>query len=84
MPQAPCPTPNASSTRRAWSTNTPSPSGRPGAPSKTCASSTRGRLRSRQSVNRLLADLVDEGLVRFDDDVLVIPDAARLALAARR
>lgn len=39
---------------------------------------------SRQSVNRLLADLVDEGLVRFDDDVLVIPDAARLALAARR
>lgn len=39
---------------------------------------------SRQSVNRLLSDLVDEGLVRFDDDVLVIPDAARLALAARR
>ncbi|HET8786326.1 MAG TPA: Crp/Fnr family transcriptional regulator [Candidatus Limnocylindrales bacterium] len=39
---------------------------------------------SRQSVNRLLADLVDEGLVRFDGDELVIPDAARLALAARR
>jgi CRP-like cAMP-binding protein len=39
---------------------------------------------SRQSVNRLLADLVDEGLVRFEDDDLVIPDAARLALAARR
>jgi DNA-binding IclR family transcriptional regulator len=39
---------------------------------------------SRQSVNRLLADLVDEGLVRFDGDSLVIPDAARLALAARR
>jgi CRP/FNR family cyclic AMP-dependent transcriptional regulator len=39
---------------------------------------------SRQSVNRLLADLVDEGLVRFDGDDLIIPDAARLALAARR
>jgi CRP/FNR family cyclic AMP-dependent transcriptional regulator len=39
---------------------------------------------SRQSVNRLLADLVDEGLVRFDGDQLVIPDAGRLALAARR
>jgi CRP-like cAMP-binding protein len=39
---------------------------------------------SRQSVNRLLADLVDEGLVRFDGDDIVIPDAARLALAARR
>jgi CRP-like cAMP-binding protein len=39
---------------------------------------------SRQSVNRLLSDLVDEDLVRFDGDDLVIPDAARLALAARR
>ena len=39
---------------------------------------------SRQSVNRLLADLVTEGLVRFDGDELVIPDAGRLALAARR
>jgi CRP-like cAMP-binding protein len=39
---------------------------------------------SRQSVNRLLADLVDEGLVRFEGDDLVIPDAARLAAAARR
>jgi CRP-like cAMP-binding protein len=39
---------------------------------------------SRQSVNRLLADLVTEGLLRFDGDVLVIPDAARLAAAARR
>jgi CRP-like cAMP-binding protein len=39
---------------------------------------------SRQSVNRLLADFVDRGLLRFDDDVLVIPDAARLADAARR
>jgi hypothetical protein len=39
---------------------------------------------SRQSVNRLLADLVDEGLARFDGDELVIPDAGRLAQAARR
>lgn len=39
---------------------------------------------SRQSVNRLLADLVADGIVRFDDDVLVIPDVARLVEAARR
>jgi CRP/FNR family transcriptional regulator, cyclic AMP receptor protein len=39
---------------------------------------------SRQSVNRLLADFVAEGLLQFDDDVLVIPDPARLAAAARR
>ena len=28
--------------------------------------------------------MVDEGLVRFEGDDLVIPDAARLAAAARR
>ena len=39
---------------------------------------------SRQSVNRLLADFVEQGLLRFDGDALVIPDAARLADAARR
>ncbi len=39
---------------------------------------------SRQSVNRLLADLIAEDLLRFDGDDLVIPDAARLAAAARR
>ena len=39
---------------------------------------------SRQSVNRLLAELVTEGLVRFDGEELVIPDARKLALAARR
>jgi CRP/FNR family transcriptional regulator, cyclic AMP receptor protein len=39
---------------------------------------------SRQSVNRLLSDLVAEGLLRFEGDDLVIPDAARLAFAARR
>jgi CRP/FNR family cyclic AMP-dependent transcriptional regulator len=39
---------------------------------------------SRQSVNRLLADLVADGLLRFEGDVLVIPDAERLAGADRR
>jgi CRP/FNR family cyclic AMP-dependent transcriptional regulator len=39
---------------------------------------------SRQSVNRLLADFVADGLLRFEGDVLVIPDAGRLAAAARR
>ena len=39
---------------------------------------------SRQSVNRLLADFVDQGLLRFDGETLVIPDAERLADAARR
>lgn len=39
---------------------------------------------SRQSVNRSLADLVSDGVLRFDGDDLVIPDVARLALAARR
>ena len=38
---------------------------------------------SRQSVNRLLADFVAQGLLRFEGDDLVIPDAARLAAAAR-
>jgi CRP-like cAMP-binding protein len=39
---------------------------------------------SRQSVNRLLADFVAQGLLRFEGDELVIPDTARLAAAARR
>jgi CRP-like cAMP-binding protein len=39
---------------------------------------------SRQSVNRLLADFVDRGLIRFDGDDLVVPDPRRLATAARR
>jgi CRP-like cAMP-binding protein len=39
---------------------------------------------SRQTVNRLLADFVAAGLLRFDGDELVIPDARRLAAAARR
>jgi CRP/FNR family cyclic AMP-dependent transcriptional regulator len=39
---------------------------------------------SRQTVNRLLADFVAAGLLRFEGDELVIPDAHRLAAAARR
>lgn len=39
---------------------------------------------SRQSVNRLLADFVASGLLRFEGDELVIPDAARLVAASRR
>lgn len=34
---------------------------------------------TRQSVNKLLAELVDDGLVRLDRDVLVIPDVDKLA-----
>ncbi|MGK2850283.1 MAG: Crp/Fnr family transcriptional regulator [Candidatus Limnocylindrales bacterium] len=39
---------------------------------------------SRQTVNRLLADFVGAGLLRFEGDELVIPDARRLEAAARR
>ena len=39
---------------------------------------------SRQSVNRLLADLVGQGLLEFQGNELVIPDAGRLASAAQR
>lgn len=39
---------------------------------------------SRQSVNRLLADLAADGTIHIDGDTLVIPDAARLRTAARR
>lgn len=39
---------------------------------------------SRESVNRLLAELVARGLVRFDRDILVIPDPDRLSMEARR
>ena len=39
---------------------------------------------SRQSVNRLLADFIAEGLLRFEGDDLLIPDPRRLADAARR
>jgi CRP/FNR family transcriptional regulator, cyclic AMP receptor protein len=39
---------------------------------------------SRQSVNRLLADLVGQGLLEFEGNMLVIPDAGRLAAAAQR
>jgi CRP/FNR family transcriptional regulator/CRP/FNR family cyclic AMP-dependent transcriptional regulator len=39
---------------------------------------------SRQTVNRLLADFVADGLLRFEGDELVITDPVRLAAAARR
>jgi hypothetical protein len=39
---------------------------------------------SRQSVNRLLADFVAADLLRFDGEVLVVPDPQRLAESARR
>jgi CRP-like cAMP-binding protein len=39
---------------------------------------------SRQSVNRLLSDLADEGLVRLERDVLVVTDLDRLAATVDR
>jgi CRP-like cAMP-binding protein len=39
---------------------------------------------SRQSVNRLLADLAEEGLVRIERDVLVVSDVERLARTVER
>jgi CRP-like cAMP-binding protein len=39
---------------------------------------------SRQSVNRLLADFIGQGLLRFEGDELVVPDPRRLAAAAHR
>ena len=39
---------------------------------------------SRQSVNRLLADLTDEGLVRMERDVLVVTDRDKLARTVER
>jgi CRP/FNR family cyclic AMP-dependent transcriptional regulator len=39
---------------------------------------------SRQSVNRLLSDLADEGLVRIERDVLVVSDVERLARTVER
>jgi CRP/FNR family transcriptional regulator len=39
---------------------------------------------SRQSVNRLLADFVDEGLVRVERETLVVPDRDRLERSVER
>jgi DNA-binding transcriptional regulator LsrR (DeoR family) len=39
---------------------------------------------SRQSVNRLLAELADEGLVRIEREVLVISDVDRLSRTIER
>ena len=39
---------------------------------------------SRESVNRLLADFVGRGLIRFERDILVVPNPGRLTQEARR
>jgi CRP-like cAMP-binding protein len=39
---------------------------------------------SRESVNRLHADIEARGLIRFEHDMLVLPDAGRLTREARR
>jgi CRP/FNR family transcriptional regulator, cyclic AMP receptor protein len=39
---------------------------------------------ARQSINRLLQGLIEEGLIRFDGDVLVIPDLDALLWTASR
>jgi CRP/FNR family transcriptional regulator len=39
---------------------------------------------SRQSVNRLLADLADEGIIRIERDVLTVTDLGRLARTVER
>jgi DNA-binding transcriptional ArsR family regulator len=39
---------------------------------------------SRQSVNRLLADLTEQGLVRLERDRLVVVDIERLARTVER
>jgi CRP/FNR family transcriptional regulator, cyclic AMP receptor protein len=39
---------------------------------------------SRESVNRLLADFVARGLIRFERDILVVPNPGRLTQEARR
>jgi len=39
---------------------------------------------TRQTVNRLLSDFVDQGLICVEKDVLIIPDVARLERAAER
>ena len=39
---------------------------------------------TRQSVNRLLADLVEQGLIKIERETITIPDLARLARSAER
>ena len=39
---------------------------------------------TRQTVNRLLADFVAQGLIRFERDTLIVPDVETLARAAER
>jgi CRP-like cAMP-binding protein len=39
---------------------------------------------TRQTVNRLLNDFVDQGLLKVEKETVVIPDVDRLARAAER
>jgi CRP-like cAMP-binding protein len=39
---------------------------------------------TRQSVNKLLGDFVDEGLLRMDGDTIVVRDLVALTQASRR
>ena len=39
---------------------------------------------TRQSVNKLLGDFVESGLLRMDGDALVVTDMAALTLASKR
>jgi CRP-like cAMP-binding protein len=38
---------------------------------------------SRESVNRILAEFVTRGLIRFERDTLVVPDIGRLTKEGR-
>lgn len=39
---------------------------------------------TRQSVNKLLGEFVEEGLLRLDHDTIVVPDVEALVRASRR
>ena len=67
----------------------PAPSGRTSGPIRLAWPYTQSELAgmiggSRQSVNRMLAEFVEEDLLRFEGDELVIPDPGRLERAASR
>ena len=64
-------------------------SGRPSGPIRLAWPYTQSELAgmiggSRQSVNRMLADFVQEDLLRFEGNELVIPDPGRLERAVSR
>ena len=67
----------------------PAPSGRTSGPIRLAWPYTQSELAgmiggSRQSVNRMLAEFVEEDLLRFEGDELVIPDPGRLERAVSR